>query len=39
MNWEEIKPGMFAESLSEEERIEAYTLTEEERREVTCRVK
>lgn len=39
MNWKEIKPGMFAESLTEEERIKAYTLTEEERREITGRLK
>jgi len=38
MKWEEIKPGMFAESLSKKERIEAYTLTEEERREITRRI-
>ena len=36
-DWKEIKPGMFAESLTEKERIEAYTLTDEERREITCR--
>ncbi len=34
MSWKEIKPGMFAEDLTEEERIEAYTLTEEDIREV-----
>lgn len=34
MNWEEIKPGMFAEDLTDEERIDVYTLSEKDREEI-----
>lgn len=34
MGWKEIKPGVFAEDLTDEERVEAYTLTEEDIRKV-----
>lgn len=38
MNWEEIKPGMFAEDLDEDERIDAYTLSEEDRKEISSQI-
>jgi hypothetical protein len=35
MSWKQIAPGTFAEDLTDEERIEAYTLTDEDIQKVT----
>ncbi|ERH12340.1 MAG: hypothetical protein J07HB67_01357 [halophilic archaeon J07HB67] len=34
MSWEKIGPGTYAEDLTKEEHIEAYTLTEDDIRKV-----
>ena len=34
MSWKQVAPGTYAEDLTEEERIEAYRLTEEDVRTV-----
>ena len=34
MSWKQIAPGTYAEDLTEEEHVEAYTLTEDDVREV-----
>lgn len=39
MKWKEIMPGMFAEKLSDQERKEAYTLSESDRRRITARAR
>jgi hypothetical protein len=34
MDWKQVAPGTYAEDLTEEERVEAYTLTEDDIRTV-----
>lgn len=36
---EEIKPGMYAEDLPEEERREEYTLSEDDRKSILRRIR